>query len=69
MVIGNHATYIRVKAPNLLFASNLRELVGGGLCSKGAERPGKVTIEKYRSLGLLFSLKSSSRTEDGASVL
>ena len=44
MVIGIHAVHIRVKAPNLLLASNLRELVGGGLCSKGAERPGKATI-------------------------
>ena len=63
MVIGIHTVHIRVKVPNLLVASNLRALVGGGLCSKGAERPGTATIEKYRSLGLLFSSKSS-RTED-----
>ena len=45
-MIGNHTVHIRVEVPNLLISSNLRELVGGGLCSKGAERPGKVTIEK-----------------------
>ena len=40
MVIGIHTVHIRVKVPNLLIASNLRELVGGSLGSKGAERPG-----------------------------
>ena len=45
MVFGNHAVRIRVEVPNLLISSNRRELVGGGLCSEGAERPGKVTIE------------------------
>ena len=43
-MIGIHTVHIRVKVPNLLFASNLRELVGGGLSSKGAERSGKVTV-------------------------
>ena len=42
-MIGIHTVNTLVKAPNLLKASNLRELVGGGLCSKGAERSGKVT--------------------------
>ena len=42
-MIGIHTVHIRVKVPNLLEASNLRELVGGGLCSKGAERSGKAT--------------------------
>ena len=42
--IGNFTVGIRVLVPNLLSASFLRELVGGGLCSKGAERSGKVTI-------------------------
>ena len=45
-MIGNHTVHIRVEVPNLLISSNLRELVGGGLCSEGAVRPGKVTIEK-----------------------
>ena len=41
-MIGNHTVHIWVEVPNLLLGSR-RELVGGGLCSKGAERPGKVT--------------------------
>ena len=55
VVIGNHAVHIRVKVPNLLVAGILRTLVGGSLCSKGAERSGSATIEKW--------------TEDGSSVL
>ena len=56
MVIGIHTVRIRVKVPNLLISSNLRELVGGGLCSKGAERPGKVTIEKLEEDRVFFSV-------------
>ena len=63
MVIGNYTAYIRVLVPHLLSASFRRELVGGSLCSKGAERSGSATIEKYRSLGLLFSSKSSSEED------
>ena len=48
-MIGNHTVRIRVEVPNLLISGNLREPVGGGLFSKGAERPGKVTIEKDES--------------------
>ena len=46
-MIGIHATYIWVKVPYLLIASNLRKLGGGSLCGKGAERSGSATIEKW----------------------
>ena len=62
MVIGIHTVHIWVKVPNLLIASNLRELVGGGLCSKGAERPGKVTIEKGTEERCFSSSVSKSRS-------
>ena len=78
-MIGNHTVHIRVKVPNLLISSNLRELVGGGLCSKGAERPGKVTIEKTsrrentrsQTRGSLrgISLQNRAGAEDGSSAL
>ena len=48
-MFGNHTVHIRVKVPNLLVASILRKLVGGHLCSKGAERSGSATIEKLES--------------------
>ena len=48
-MFGNHAVHIRVKAPNLLIASNLRKLVGGSLCSEGAERSGKVTQRQLKN--------------------
>ena len=66
-MIGNYAVHIRVKVPNLLISSNLRELVGGGLCSKGAERPGKVTIEN-QSKKVTLSSKSRTGLKNGASV-
>ena len=47
VVIGNHAVHIRVKVPNLLIASNLRKLGGGGPLSKSAGRPCSATIEKW----------------------
>ena len=62
MVIGIHTVHIRVKVPNLLISSNLRELVGGGLCSKGAERPGKVTIENGTEERCFSSSVSKSRS-------
>ena len=59
MVIGINTVHIRVKVPNLLIASNLRELVGGGLCSKGAERSGKVT--RVYSCGCLKAIKIKNK--------
>ena len=66
-MIGIHTTYIRVKVPNLLIASNLRKLGGGSLCGKGAERSGSVTIEKLELQAK--QLRSSREEEDLCGVL